>query len=81
MRVSAHARRGKRLRTIVAQSRDRATIVRNLGILRMRNAISRLHKFSDCAEHIHVGWLVATHSAEAVCSVAASQVTNACWLS
>ena len=25
----------------------------NLRILRMRNAISRLHKFSDGAEHIH----------------------------
>ena len=25
---------------------------RNLGILRMRNAISRLRKFSNCAEHI-----------------------------
>ena len=53
MRVSAHARRGKRLRAIVAQSRDRASVLRNLGILRMRNAISRLRKFSDCAEHIH----------------------------
>ena len=50
--VSTHARRGKRLRRCIAQSRDRATIVRNLGILRMRNAISRLRKFSDCAEHI-----------------------------
>ena len=30
---------------------------RNLRILRMRNAISRLRKFSDCAEHIHA-WMV-----------------------
>ena len=50
--VSAHARRGERLRAIGAQSRDRTTVVRNLGILRMRNAISRLRKFSDCVEHI-----------------------------
>ena len=34
------------------QSRDCATRVRNLGIPRMHNAISRLHKFPDCAEHI-----------------------------
>ena len=39
-----------RLRTRVTQSRD---CLRNLGILRMRNAISRLRKFPDCAEHIH----------------------------
>ena len=53
VRVSPHARRGKRLCAIVAQSRDRATVVCNLGILRMHNAISRLRKFSDCTEHIH----------------------------
>ena len=47
--VSAHARRVK---DIVAQSRDRASVLRNLGILRMRNAISRLRKFSDCPEHM-----------------------------
>ena len=41
-----------RLRTIVAQSQDRATIMRNLKI-GMHNTISRLHKFPDCAEHIH----------------------------
>ena len=29
-----------------------AHVLRNLRILRMRNAISRLRKFSDCAEHI-----------------------------
>ena len=29
------------------------TIVRNLRIPRTRNAISRLRKFSDCAEHIY----------------------------
>ena len=27
--------------------------LRNLRILKMRNAISRLRKFSDCAEHIY----------------------------
>ena len=36
-----------RLCTRITQSRD---CQRNLGILRMRNAISRLRKFSDCAE-------------------------------
>ena len=41
-----------RLCKCIAQSRDRTTIVRNLGILRMSNTISRLCKF-DCAEHIH----------------------------
>ena len=56
-------RLSKRLCTIVAQisrshkyivqSRDRATIVRNLRILRMRKAISKLRKFSDCAEHMY----------------------------
>ena len=40
-----------RLHTCVTQSLD---CLRNLGILRMRNTISRLRKFSDCAEHIHV---------------------------
>ena len=39
-----------RLCTSVTQSRD---CLRKLGILRMRNAISRLRKFSDCAEHKH----------------------------
>ena len=42
-----------RSRKSIAQSRDRATIAHNLGILRMRNATSRLRKFSDCTEHIH----------------------------
>ena len=37
-----------RLRTCVTQSRD---CLRNLGIPRMRNAISRLCKFPDCTEH------------------------------
>ena len=35
-------------RTPVAYS-----IVHNLGILRMCNAILRLRKFSDCMEHLH----------------------------
>ena len=35
--VSAHARRGKRLRAIVAQSRDCVTIVRNLDLEIERN--------------------------------------------
>ena len=39
-----------RLRTRVTQSRD---CLRNFGILRMRSAISKLRKFSDCAEHIY----------------------------
>ena len=39
-----------RLRTRVTQSRD---CLRNLGIPRMRNAISRLRKFPDCAEHMY----------------------------
>ena len=56
----------RRLRTRVTQSPDCAHVLRNLqiacaisrlernlGILRMRNAISRLRKFSDCAEHIY----------------------------
>ena len=40
-----------RLRTRVTQSRD---CLRSLRIPRMRNAISKLRKFPDCAEHIHV---------------------------
>ena len=42
-----------------------STTVRNLGILRMCNTISRLRKFSDCAEHIHgelVGSALATEA-------------------
>ena len=35
------------------QSRDCAHALRNLGIPRMCNAISRLRKFPDCAEQIH----------------------------
>ena len=35
-----------------AQSRDCITCVRNHRIPRMRNAISRLRKFSDCVENI-----------------------------
>ena len=52
--------RGKRLHNIVAQSQDSANLLHNLeitqlwcAILRMHIAISRLLKFSDCAEHIH----------------------------
>ena len=37
--------------TWFTQSRD---CLRNFGILRMRSTISRLHKFSDCAEQIHL---------------------------
>ena len=44
-----------RSRRCIAQSRDHATIVRNLGIPRMHNAILRLRKFSDCTKHIYVG--------------------------
>ena len=39
--VSAHACRGKRLRAIVAQSRDRASVLRNLEIAQLYNAQSR----------------------------------------
>ena len=39
----------------IHESRDRTTIVHNLEILRMHSAISRLRKFSDCAEHIYQG--------------------------
>ena len=53
-------RQGKRLHNIVAQSQDSANLLHNLeitqlwcAILRMHIAISRLLKFSDCAEHIH----------------------------
>ena len=42
-----------RLRTRVMQSSDGLL---NLGILRMRNTILRLDKFSDCAEHIHLSY-------------------------
>ena len=51
---------GKRLRTLVAQSQDRASVLCNLGILKMRNAISRLRKFSDYSDytkHINVHYL------------------------
>ena len=50
----AVGRTGKvcRLHTCVTQSRD---CLLNLGILRMRNAISILCKFSDCAEHMCIG--------------------------
>ena len=41
-----------RSRRCIAQSQDHATIVRNLGIPRMHNAILRLRKFSDCTKHI-----------------------------
>ena len=44
-----------RSRRCIAQSRDHTTIVRNLGIPRMHNAILRLRKFSDCTKHIYVG--------------------------
>ena len=63
--VSAHARRDKRLLAMVAQSRDHAGVLRNLeiivcnlGILRMRNAILRLCKFSDCAEHVYASLVI-----------------------
>ena len=39
--------------TWFTQSRDCANVLRNLGIPRMRNAISGLRKFPNCAEHIH----------------------------
>ena len=42
-----------RLRTCVTQSRDCAHMLCNLGIQRMRNTISRLRRFSDCAEHVY----------------------------
>ena len=48
------ARRGMRFRTVVAQSRDRASVLRNLGIPRKRNTILRLRKFPDCAEHAYL---------------------------
>ena len=58
MRVSANACWGKRLCAIVsAQSQDCASVLCNLRILRIHNAISRLCKFSDCAEHVYWGLL------------------------
>ena len=68
--VSAHARRGERLRAIGAQSRDRATITRNLGILRMHNAISN----SQIARNIYMTpvSIVVLHLGEGVDLVLAS---------
>ena len=43
----------RRLCMQITRSRDCARVVCNLRILRMRNTISRLRKFSDCAEQIH----------------------------
>ena len=65
-----------RLRTCVMQSPD---CLLNLGILRMRNAISRLRKFSDCTEQIH--WVHITNPppkgmTQTLCFTAACTMTS-----